>query len=559
MDSVLVTTPQGRSSRHEIGSGALRIGRSRTNDIILEDQHVSRQHAEIARHPEGCYLVDVGAKSGVRLNGAVLEEPALLHPGDTIEIGHATLIFESDASATVVFADLPAAADAGMVVLPPRTPGAESADSLRATATLGPAAVDRVPLPGEGGDVSSPLGLFARADRELQAPRPLSEIFEKIMDLAGMAVPFERGALMLREADHWVQSCVRSEGAGREPIPISRTLADRVLNQRQSILTTDALADDRFKEGMSVMAQGIRSAMCVPLWNDREVIGMIYVDSRRHADLFTAENLQVLAHLASIAAVKIENCRLFEKMVLAQAMERDVRRAAEIQRHLLPAGDPILPGYELHGRSLPCHAVGGDYFEYLSLAGGRLGIAVGDVSGKGFPAALLMCSFQASLVALAESGLGPLEVVEQLNEVLSRRFPESRFVTLFYGVLDPERHELTYVNAGHCPPWLLGGGEPRRLGHTGRPVGLFEGGSYTAATTALLPGDTLVCFTDGISSARSPGGEPYGEERILGIVGKERERPTTEMADAMLAEVEGFIAGKPREDDFTVLILRRRP
>jgi sigma-B regulation protein RsbU (phosphoserine phosphatase) len=239
-------------------------------------------------------------------------------------------------------------------------------------------------------------------------------------------------------------------------------------------------------------------------------------------------------------------------------VEREVRRAAEIQRHLLPSSDPTLSGYQVHGESVPCHAVGGDYFEYLDLSEGRCGIAVGDVSGKGFAASLLMCSFQASLVALAESGLPPREVVVQLNRVLSRRFPENRFVTLFYGVLDPARHMLTYVNAGHCPPLLLSGdADPQKLLHTGRPVGLFEESPYTAATVSLAGGDTLICFTDGVPSARNPGGEFFGEDRILDLGRKCKGLAVEEAVGKVLEEVEGFLAGKPREDDFTILMLRR--
>src|SRR5262249_52393738 len=167
-------------------------------------------------------------------------------------------------------------------------------------------------------------------------------------------------------------------------------------------------------------------------------------------------------------------------------------------------------------------------------------------------------SFQASLVALAELGLPPLEVIVPLNRVLSRRFPESSFVTLFYGVLDPGLHTMDYINAGHCPPMLISGdGPPRRLAQTGRPLALFAESPYAAATTPFRPGDTLIAFTDGIPGARSPGGEWYGEDPILRLGREAAADEPASVVGRILSDVESFLGGKSREDDFTALILRR--
>src|SRR5439155_14689149 len=185
-------------------------------------------------------------------------------------------------------------------------------------------------------------------------------------------------------------------GEEGKTISVSQTVAERVVQRQESVLTADAQTDERFRAGQSIVAQQIRSVMCVPLWNNREVIGLIYIDNRHRAGLFSEENLRVLTHLANVAAIKIENARLFEQVLAKEVMEVELQKAAEIQNHLQPAEGPPIPGYVVYGGSIPCRAVGGDYFDYIEMPGGRFGIGLGDVAGKGLPAALLMCSFQAS-------------------------------------------------------------------------------------------------------------------------------------------------------------------
>src|SRR5439155_24628904 len=216
------------------------------------------------------------------------------------------------------------------------------------------------PPPVAGDAAASVASIIREANEELVFHRPLPEILETIMDLARRAVPFERGLLMLRDGETLRPQVIRvpPDEAG-STISISRTIADRVLRSQESILTSDALIDDRFRLGHSVEAQQLRSVMCVPLWNNREVIGLIYVDNRHRAGLFSEDNLRVLTHLANVAAVKIENARLFEQVLAKEIMEVELQKAAEIQNHLQPAEGPPIPGYVVYGSSIPCRAVGG--------------------------------------------------------------------------------------------------------------------------------------------------------------------------------------------------------
>ncbi|MBI4170027.1 MAG: SpoIIE family protein phosphatase [Acidobacteria bacterium] len=587
MDFLTVVTPAGQTFRHEIAASVLRIGRASTNDLNLPDLNVSRVHAQIERHPDGFYVADAGGKNGTFVNERRVAGPTLLRPGDRVRVGTTTLIFNGSAGSSVEFSDRPLLAGAGTTCLPAgtiRTPaltdiplllevtpppptggpdvmpgarGAGAAEDRGARGAASPSAEAR----GRSLASSPSLGaILAEANEQLVFHRPLRELLDTIMDLARRAVPFERGLLMLREeGDRLEPQVVRvpPDEAGKT-ISISRTITDRVVLNKESVLTSDALLDDRFRRGQSVEAQRLRSVLCVPLWNNRDVIGLIYVDNRHRAGVFTEENLRVLAHLANVAAVKIENARLFEQVVAAERMEQELQNAAEIQEHLLPAQGPPIPNYLVYGHSEPCRAVGGDYYDFLALPGGRYGIGLGDVAGKGLPAALLMCSFQASLHALSELNLPLAEMIARLNRLLSRQIPENRFVTFFYGVLDPARHTMAYVNAGHNAPSLLRpGATPEGLAVTGLPLGMIAPATFGVREVAFGPGDILVCYSDGVTEEASAGGEQFGEARLLMATREAQESAPGDIARRINEALNEHCSGAPRQDDTTLVILKR--
>jgi serine phosphatase RsbU (regulator of sigma subunit)/pSer/pThr/pTyr-binding forkhead associated (FHA) protein len=553
MDFLTVITPEGTSARRVIDADNLRIGRASGNELVLKDLNVSRSHAAIVRRPDGVYVLDAGGKNGTFVNDRRIGEPTRLTPGDRVRLGSTLLIFNGTTASSVEFIDRPILQGAGTTYLSPsslRTPDLHEIPLILEAST---------PPPSSGAVAASVASIIQEANEELVFHRPLPEILETIMDLARRAVPFERGLLMLREGDKLQTQVIRvpPDEAG-STITISRTIADRVLLSQESILTSDALLDDRFRQGHSVEAQQLRSVMCVPLWNNRAVIGLIYVDNRHRAALFTADNLRLLTYLANIAAVKIENARLFEQVVAAERMEQELQKAREIQEHLLPAQGPPMPGYQVYGQSVPCQAVGGDYFDYVELPDGCYGIALGDVAGKGLPAALLMASFQAGLHALCEMGLPPGETIARLNRLLTRRIPQNRFVTFFFGVLDPKRHTLTYVNAGQNPPCRVRtGSEVERLTATGPPLGLLAGASFQTRTLEILPGDVVICFSDGATEGRSASDEEFGEARLIDIVGRDPSATPESIVDRAATAVEQHCAASPRQDDITLVVLKR--
>jgi serine phosphatase RsbU (regulator of sigma subunit) len=334
------------------------------------------------------------------------------------------------------------------------------------------------------------------------------------------------------------------------------------MEERVSLLLPNVLEDARFKGEDSILASGIRSAMCAPLWftaageGRDSVIGLVYVDSLQHSHSFSEDDLRVLTALANVAAAKIENVRLLEESLEKRRMEEDMRMAAEIQTGLLPRGAPKIAGYDLAGCNRPCRTVGGDYYDFVA-EGGRLLLALGDVSGKGTGAALLMTVLRASVRAhWMEPSLA--DAVSRLNRTVCQNVPSSKYVTFFMAALDPPSGRLNYVNAGHNPPLLVrDDGQVEHLQQGGMVLGLFEGVPYEDGTVEMRPGDTLLVYSDGVTETWNPEGDEFGEENLTRVAVRDRALDAEALQESILREIEGFEAGARAYDDRTVVVLKR--
>jgi serine phosphatase RsbU (regulator of sigma subunit) len=250
-----------------------------------------------------------------------------------------------------------------------------------------------------------------------------------------------------------------------------------------------------------------------------------------------------------------------EKLARQEFLEREIRIAEQVQERLFPQNPPVLATLDCAGVCRPVRSVGGDYYDFLPLEDGRAGIAVGDVSGKGLSAALLMASLQATLRSFASRpGGGAREVVAETNRQMCALTETTRFVTLFWAVYDERGRELTYVNAGHNYPMLFressNGGEPERLASDGPVVGLFPAASWAERRLRLSPGDLLVLFTDGIPEAENARGVEFGEARLAALVAAHRHMPAAALCETILREVASFLGPTSPQDDLTVLVAR---
>ncbi len=541
---------RGEKAPYEVTLGAedFDLGRGPGNALHFRDPWLSRTHARIGWLQDGHYLEDLASRNGTYLNGAKLAMRHPLEHGDSIVLGDIELRYLESSRKPFRGDNRSFFASDSTVIL--------STDELvfdryrESAARAADAAPEESLLPS--------LNAAAAA---LISHYPIEELVERILRLAVEAVAAERGALLLRaqggEQELEVRSFVGFESDGE--VRISSTIVDQALNDQKAILTLDAQTDKRFDEALSLQLEGVRSLICVPLWNNREVTGLIYLDHRVTGRTFSARDLRLVGLIANMAAVKIENVYLLEEQIEKRRMEEQLAVGAKIQRRLLPARSPRLQGYDVEGANRSCFEVGGDYYDFIPLGGGKLAVVIADIAGKGVGAALLMTALQASLRALLQTSPQPATLVAQLNLALLENTPDNRFATLFYGELDPRRHELEYVSGGHNPAMLLDGGDLRELMPTGPIVGLVSRANYTSQRVSLAPGSTLLLYTDGITELMAPTGEEFGVERLQALLRDHHAGSVQELLRAIGNAMTAFSEGERFDDDSTAVVVRREP
>jgi sigma-B regulation protein RsbU (phosphoserine phosphatase) len=352
----------------------------------------------------------------------------------------------------------------------------------------------------------------------------------------------------------------------------SRKIPEEVFRTGEPRDVADLLDGELANVHMGTVALGIRNVLCVPLrlvryldkaaevTDEREKrIGVLYLDSREKGTLLSSSTKAALETLATEAAVAIENARLYRETMEKARMEQEMRIAAEIQQALLPKMARAGTFFSAAAASIPCRSIGGDFYDYVDLPEGAMGFALGDVAGKGPPAALLSAMMQGIFAAQAASNDSPSQTISRVNLALYRRGIESRFVTLMYGAMRSDGR-LTYCNAGHNPPLIIprsGSGQPvRRLECGGPIVGLFDSATFDEETVTLNAGDWLIVFSDGVSEAMSASGDEYGEGRIVSCVERHKTLEPRQLLEALFADVREFTRGAPQSDDITAMVLR---
>jgi serine phosphatase RsbU (regulator of sigma subunit)/pSer/pThr/pTyr-binding forkhead associated (FHA) protein len=519
------------------------LGRNPDCGIVIPVTSVSREHAQILRIQGRYFIEDKQSRNGTFVNEKAITARTPLKNNDKIRI----------CDFLAAFLDRP----------PEEDDGADEDSTSTVEAMLSQSShqlLDQQP--------AEKLRVLLEISANLNKTLELDALLPKIVDsLFGLFRQADRCFLIQTEegSKRLMPRVVKTRRPQDETnARFSRSIVQRCLESAQAFLSDDASRDDRIQLSQSVVDFRIRSVMCVPLCDaNGRAFGVIQLDTQDRSKKFTQDDLKLLWGVANQAAIALDNARLHAEAVSRERLRRDLELAHRVQLSFLPPKLPQVAGYDFYAHYEPANEVGGDYYGFVPLSQGRLAVTVGDVAGKGVSAALLMAklSSDARFSLLTEPDLG--RATARLNDLLYEfTSPMDRFVTLAAAVLDPERHTVTLVNAGHLSPLIYRRGsgtlvEALAKDIAGVPLGIMGGVAFDTAQVLLQPGDSLVLYTDGVHDAldvREQQFTPKGVQRAVQDAGAATPRA---LGERIVKAVQQHAAGRPPYDDVTLVCLGR--
>jgi sigma-B regulation protein RsbU (phosphoserine phosphatase) len=539
-----------------LGGRRVALGRAGTNDIVLSDQFSSGCHAVIAPVERGYALLDQGSKNGTFVNGRRVSGEIDLARGDEILIGSTRIYFDRDFQTNIEMVEGTTFTHSSNTII-------QVKDILKKPPSTG-----AFKTPGGGLDLArlqqdqKIIAVIGEVSQALIYHMPLDKLLNHIMDVLTQHLPMDRGVLMLK--DELTQALepkvvkVQSGALRTQNIYVSQTIIRTALEKNSAILISDIQSDEQLRAQASVVQAQIHSAMCVPLWNNQDIIGLIYCDRASLLEQFSEDDLRLLTLLANLAAVKIENARLYEESLKMIQMERELALAVQIQKNFLPRDEPSFEPYDICGSTRACYHVGGDYYDFIPIDKDRLGIVIADVAGVGVSAALLMASLRGALHEKFPVTYDLSDLTAKLNDFVYTSSDSHCFISFFLAVIDRGKDEVSFVNAGHNPPILVGRkGRPRLLESTGLCLGMFPTQEYQEKTIAVAPGDVLCLYTDGIVESRKDKREEFGDQRLVERLKDSGSLAAREIMEKIYEDVFGFIGCTEAGDDMTLVIVKR--
>lgn len=523
------------------------MGRATDCAIPIDDRFLSRKHAEIIAEGDGWVVRDNGSVNGTFVNGNRIQAPVRVRPGDRIQLGNTELVVGGAALKAP-----PASPYARPSVLPD-LPTREEAASL----------TQFILTESQMKESAERSRIIHRLALELIADRPLEQLFDFILDRVVEVMQPSRAALALLTEDGQSANIVklRSTVADTRELTISRTLLREVVRDRKVLAFTDIGTSGALANAESIVAQSIYSALCAPLIAGDLVLGVLYVDFQMSRRVITEDDAQLAAQIARVAALKLESTRLREAALEKGRLEETLKLAQAIQMRMLPQHLPELTpesAFDIAAALRPAKTVGGDFYDFHATADGRVYFCIGDVSGKGVPAALMMAVSRALFRSFILAGRDPADIMSAVNRQLCDETDEAMFVTVFCGVLDLRTGEARFSNGGHNPPILIGAdGSVRSLKtRPGLVLGHLPAFRYTEESETLKPGDVLYLYTDGISEATNAKDEEFSVERLESVLRENAAKDVRAITTGTLSAVATFVGDAPQSDDLTLLCIR---
>lgn len=551
----------GSPERFELVEQETSIGRHPDCHIVVDAGAVSRFHAKVVKQDEQFTVFDLGSRNGTFLNGQLLAGGQILREGDRIRISDIELVFHgdsfpefaSDGSSEMIFNG----SSFGIVMVDddssghsktvsPKVEFEKSGDGLKMRATP-----------------EAKLEALLKINRNLSHTLSLDDVLPGILDSLFAIFPSaDRGFIVMQGDDEqlqtrWVKT--RQARDETETVRISRTIIKRVISSGEAILSFDAMEDSRFDSSESIADFSIKSMICAPLGDaSGNMFGAIQIDSTQGRGQFSEEDIDLLSGVAAQAGILITNAQMHEQALHQREVEQDLKLATDVQKAFLPQAAPDSPGFEVDSFYQAANHIGGDYFDYIQLADGRIGIVVADVVGHGVAAAMFMAKLSAETRFCLAGEPDVAKAVERLNDRMSVLEVE-RFVTFLLVVIDPASEFVTIVNAGHMPPIIrkANNGEICEPGEeeSGLPIAIDTGMEYEAVTISVDRGDVLLLYTDGVNEAMDVDDNEFGIDAIRKLA--KQEADGTAIKDRIVDAVLNHIGDAPPFDDMCLVVIRR--
>ena len=552
MASLLVLKGTNPGQRIQLVEDTVVLGRNPDCQVPIGGTAVSRNHAQILHIQGKYYIEDLKSRNGTFVNNEQVTNRLQLNDNDRIKICDFLCTFHETAARPL---------PAELTPEEPEPPDDPAASTVEASLSHASSNLLLESQPAE--KVKAILEITNNLSKTLELDPLLPKIVDSLFQVFKQA---DRGFIILRDetGKRLVPKVFKARRAADEAnATFSRSIVKQCLETVQALLSDDASHDSRFAMSQSIADFRIRSVMCAPMWSQEgKTFGVIQLDTQDRGKKFNKDDLEFLMGVARAASMAFENAKLHEEQIASERYKRDLELAREVQRGFLPRRVPELPGYEFFPYYDSAQEVGGDYYDFIQVSSQRLATLVGDVAGKGVPAALLMAKVSADARFCMLTEADPAAGVTKLNALLQQAGLSDRFVTLVAAMLDANDHTVTLVNAGHPSPLVwrsatsaLEEATPKDV--VGLPLGVVDGFDYASCQVKLEPGDCLLIFTDGVTDAMDVKNLQFQVKGIYNAVRGERFTPRT-LGERIVKAVKQHAAGRDPHDDITLACLGRK-